>query len=58
MPVRLTSPSEGRKPTRAVWLAGPRTLLPVSVPRAAIPKLAAAPAAEPPLLPAGVCARE
>lgn len=53
-PLRLTSPRLGRKPTSAVWLLGPRTLLPVSVPRAAMPRLAAAAAAEPPEEPAGV----
>lgn len=53
-PLRLTSPRLGRKPTSAVWLLGPRTLLPVSVPRAAMPRLAVAAAAEPPEEPAGV----
>ena len=52
--MRLISPRLGRKPTSAVWLLGPRTLFPVSVPRATMPRLAAAAAAEPPEEPAGV----
>lgn len=47
----LVIPSVGRSPTSAVWLAGPRTELPVSVPRDAKARLAATAAAEPPLDP-------
>src|SRR5439155_7986383 len=53
MPVRLTSPTVGRTPTRLLIDAGARTLPPVSVPRPTVPKLAAiatpVPPDEPPL---------
>lgn len=52
-PHLLMRPSEGLSPTSAQWLAGPRTELPVSVPSAAMARLAAMAAAEPPLEPAG-----
>ena len=40
----LDRPSEGRNPTRPQCAAGPRTELPVSVPRPTMPRLADTPA--------------
>ena len=53
IPWRLTSCSVGRRPTRPLTAAGPRTDPPVSSPIPTRPKFAATPAPDPPEDPLG-----